>query len=619
MKRINNYFKNIALVVVSALALSSCGDWLELEPKDRITEDNFWNEKTDVIQYLLGAYTDMQSSGFIERCIVWGEGRSDNFEINKDVSGGALYDTQINNILTTNAYTYWTTFYSVINRCNVLMEKAPVVADLDPAFKTSELNAVIAEASAIRALCYFYLVRAYGEVPFVKEAVTQEDQITYPKQTPGADIMDWLISDLESKVDMAYNVYPQTDLGPDGYSSNRITRNAIYAILADLCLWRERYDDVLVYTDKIIKNKFAEYKEEYKGTTTSRYVGGIKLFCYPEDEDAPSDPDMGKGYPLYTCYETYTSATTATYGYDYSAIFGQGNSFEGILELNYNNSSDREGSKGIANTAVGALYGQYLNDKKAEGADGQGRLVVYKDLVSEISPSSSTTKNENNKNCYLSEMDARYYYNFVPQNDYQEGLIGKFVYDKVNLTASNRSKMSKGNYSPSRQAPTNYREKNWIFYRLTDVMLMRAEAYIEKGGEDDLNKAFNLIWVVQHRSNMESGAQCTTVNDYISSCPHTIVRTDYTTQNDFRYLLLKERRRELIFEGKRWFDMLRYACRDFNDFGGEYIRSACRAKYSSTSELFSSLYSLYWPVNKTEMKTNPNLRQNPFYLFDTSD
>lgn len=632
MKRINNYFKNIALVVVSALALSSCGDWLELEPKDRITEDNFWNEKTDVIQYLLGAYTDMQSSTFLERCIIWGEGRSDNFEISKEIGGGSLYDSQINNILTTSAFTHWSFFYRVINRCNVLIEKAPEVARLDPSFKQSELNAAVAEASAIRALCYFYLVRAFGEVPLIKTAVTQEDQITYPTQSSTAQILDWLIEDLQSKAGMAYTAFPQSDLGENGASCNRITRTAIYAMLADMCLWRERYDDAIMYSNMVIDKKFEDYLEYAKDHNVSRTSGGIKLISYPGDEDAPYDAQYGSGYPLYTCYSNFISATTANFGYDYSAIFGTGNSFESIFELNFESTSDRgESYKGVPNATVGLFYGQYLNKEGFTGVgtghDGIGQLAPYKDLVAEISPTKSTTKNEDNKNCYLSEQDVRYYYNFVPQNDYQEGLIGKYVYKTVDLTASNRTKFDKKNFYPNVASPTNYRESNWIFYRLTDVMLMKAEALIEKIDTTNMTEvdtalmdcAFNLIWVVQHRSNMESGTQCSSVAEYESRCPHTIKRSDYGTQEAFRKLLLQERRRELIFEGKRWFDLLRYAYRDFNGFGGEYIRTACSAKYSSTSELFMSKYSLYWPVNKNEKKTNPNLRQNPYYMFEESE
>ena len=44
MKNLSNAYKVAVLAVVSALTLSSCGDYLEIEPRNIITEDNFWDE-----------------------------------------------------------------------------------------------------------------------------------------------------------------------------------------------------------------------------------------------------------------------------------------------------------------------------------------------------------------------------------------------------------------------------------------------------------------------------------------------------------------------------------------------------------------------------------------------
>ena len=68
----------LSMAMVACLGLSSCGDFLAIEPKTIVSEDNFWNEKTDIDQMVTGVYTKMQSDAYIRRCIVWGEVRSDN-------------------------------------------------------------------------------------------------------------------------------------------------------------------------------------------------------------------------------------------------------------------------------------------------------------------------------------------------------------------------------------------------------------------------------------------------------------------------------------------------------------------------------------------------------------
>ena len=74
----NNIIKSIVLAGLTSLTLSSCGDFLEIEPKNFVSEDNFWNEKSDIDQMVTGTYVKMQTDAFLRRCIVWGEVRGDN-------------------------------------------------------------------------------------------------------------------------------------------------------------------------------------------------------------------------------------------------------------------------------------------------------------------------------------------------------------------------------------------------------------------------------------------------------------------------------------------------------------------------------------------------------------
>ena len=46
--------KSLFVAVLACLGLTSCGDFLEIEPKTFVSEDNFWNEKTDVDQMVIG-------------------------------------------------------------------------------------------------------------------------------------------------------------------------------------------------------------------------------------------------------------------------------------------------------------------------------------------------------------------------------------------------------------------------------------------------------------------------------------------------------------------------------------------------------------------------------------
>jgi starch-binding outer membrane protein, SusD/RagB family len=82
--------------------------------------------------------------------------------------------------------------------------------------------------------------------------------------------------------------------------------------------------------------------------------------------------------------------------------------------------------------------------------------------------------------------------------------------------------------------------------------------------------------------------------------------------------LLKERAREFMFEGKRWYDVLRFSKRN-NYENLSYLlnlalnTSAPPEKQKSLQTKYRDIRSHYWPIYVTELENNPKLVQNDFY------
>ncbi|MFB9056175.1 RagB/SusD family nutrient uptake outer membrane protein [Mariniflexile ostreae] len=137
-----------------------------------------------------------------------------------------------------------------------------------------------------------------------------------------------------------------------------------------------------------------------------------------------------------------------------------------------------------------------------------------------------------------------------------------------------------------------------IFYRYADVLLMQAEAYILSTENKDLNRAYALMNQVAERA---TGAPLD-VN---------------ILEGDLLSALLKERQKEFAFEGKRWYDLLRFAKR--NNFENQYlildlaIEKAGPDDYDQILSYFSDKESYYLPIYQNEINLNPNLIQNPYY------
>jgi hypothetical protein len=144
-------------------------------------------------------------------------------------------------------------------------------------------------------------------------------------------------------------------------------------------------------------------------------------------------------------------------------------------------------------------------------------------------------------------------------------------------------------------------------------MLLKAEALaqmVREGSDQETNeynkslldRAFVLVNAVNKRAVCQ--------NQLVD----TLRRADYSSKVDMENLVLQERQRELMFEGKRWFDLVRLSQRTGNT---TQLKDAALSKHTTGTGLISNhltkMDAIYWPYNLDEMKVNLNLVQNPAF------
>ena len=566
LKYIARHLSLVACSLSLVASFTSCEDFLEVKSLDKIALSNFWNEESDVENMVMGCYSAMQKQAWMDRAILWGEARSENLTGGERITDDTnMENVMMENLNSNNEYTKWINFYEVINRCNLVLHYAPRVAEKDPNYTQSELTATIAEVSALRALNYFYLVRAFRDVPFTMEAYIDDTQKMDLPATPMMEILDSLTADLEKVINGAVKFYPETT---PALQTSRITQDAIHALLADMYLWKQDYAKVVEHTDAVIQNKLQKYQEELDrlGSTNTGVLDKL-INGYPLLSDAYS----GRNY----------------YGMAFCNIFGVGNSTESILELNFVDDDTQ-----LSNLAVSNRFGSA--DK------GRGYLRPSDLVANDVSDGLFAV--------YLNRYDTRNYENIyrLTATNFQ---VAKYASQDAMVNVKENPYITS---NQSQRWPQERCHANWILYRLTDVMLMKAEALTlmvteSEGGystEDNtrLRQAYMLVDAVNRRSYGESETES------------ALVYTRYRTKSTMLNLVYDERNRELMFEGKRWFDLVRRAVREGNT---NYLKTQAARKYtnnkSAAESKLSRLDAIFWPYNEEELKVNGNLKQNPAF------
>lgn len=478
-------------VLMLLLAPTSCNKYLDLHPQDGITKDKFWKSKEQVQAAVMGCYAAMLN-GLPETLFLWGELRADMLSTTFNTRAEEL-DVMNVNILSTNSITNWRSVYQIINYCNTVIDFAPAVLDNDKTFTQEALNGYLSEVKTLRALMYFYLVRSFGDVPLKLDATASDDQIVPIAKSTQAAVLAQIVKDLTEAEASAPLTY-----GNVAADKGRITRYAINALQADVYLWLEKYPEALAACDKIVK---------------SARFGIIEGGSF------------------------------------FNTVFVQGNSNEGIFELQF----DRQ--------KLNSFYSLFVTPR---------RFIANSFVIDEI----YTQDFLNDQN-----IDIRGDGTALRATD---GMIWKYV-----GLSSNTLRAIDGSYA------------HWMVYRYADVLLMRAEALAMQSRAQE---ALNIVKTIRDRGRA------------LEATNRTPDVTDTEAVMDF---ILDERARELAFEGKRWYDMLRHAKRNkykrIDILLDMVARSVQPDRQQSAIAKYKDVNSHYFPIFQYELNTNQLLVQNPFY------
>ena len=250
--------------------IGGCKKFLTQKPQTAVATEEFFKSLKDINSALAGIYAswqaEMTSNGanFSGNYFSWGDMRSDNFDDNGQYASTSYKQLAQNTLTSGNTSANWTGIYRTIGRCNTAIKFIPQAAEFDANATPTIVNNSLAQCYAMRALCYFQIIRVWGDPVVWLEPysdVTQPDQrARSPKDSV---LQNVVIADLEK----AYSLI-QKNQTPVVWN---IGEAAICAIAADVYMWRSHDNKITPDYQKAItwiKNLF-----KAKGATGKTFAG----------------------------------------------------------------------------------------------------------------------------------------------------------------------------------------------------------------------------------------------------------------------------------------------------------------------------------------------------------
>ena len=593
---------NILIAMLVCLNICGCSDFLEEDPKGKLTTDNFYNSESDARQAINGVYRRLSDS--------WVTGYNIK-QIPNDLLKRASWDeaSGLSNFTYGSENTYiagmWQNHYAVIKDCNSVIDN--VTANKE---KINNWERYVGQAHGIRAFLYFDLVRWFGDVPLVLTDTKSLDGLEVTR-TPQKEVFRQIIEDFE------YCISHTMDKGDTskGYQYGRLTKDACHGFLAKVYLW---LGSVAQRDGKEILGNAADNFEKSLEHSSAVIQGGrYKLVDYYPDVFNAKTRDKAPDEVLW-CVQGLTGDDTGTWTGMMFGIRGNqnlGGSWDNI------SSSDYHRMMYEPSDSIRRLWNCPRMTIQDDGTLWGWDYKMYWDTRGDQKLREAT---EN--------------------NNWLQWSIGKF----------RRYPLA----DPSSYNYTNFGMDEPLL-RYADVLLMYAEAYNEvnhapgdyrpSSGMDmsgiSIQSAYDAVNLVRKRSRIANEGIMhqdvlprKLITDYATEVDECVpdwkpgaygyiydgVRTawEYNRYGDdytaFRTEILNERARELVAESTdRWCDLVRrgilvkqmQAWRQYNPFISNTEREITTPGAPENIQSRNMLL----PVPLSEIDVNKNLTQNPGY------
>lgn len=587
----NNILKGAA-IATTGLLITSCSDFLDVDPHDAIS-DAAVRQSVDLAEANLND------------CYTWVEGENENgvpfASYTDDMYHRTGYATEVYNLGNVSCDNYnvgyseargntWYFYYQGIKAVNNLLENLEDLEVTDGTSDATRKTEITGQAYFLRAFFYHQLYSLYGRVPIVDHTFDIDSEWAQTRASMDS-VADFIVSDCDKAAELLPTAYESSD------DFGRATKGAALAVKARTLLYK-----------------------------------ASPLFGTPSAEKWQAAADAQKAVIDLNVY-SLTSVSSAS---DYAGIFYNPQDPEIIFEKLYNTKDPEGGALNYLFQAPIGYYSGYYGwgiwlptynaanvYQNADGSEFEMQNVkeyeIQKPEVIDGETVYTPTKIQATETAPWKGREMRFYANFLYDGVlwgygdanhaigiYEPGEPGAEVGEQSpSNTSGEYWNATKTGYYLRKFLNPDYDNDSeeimdvtpWIFFRLSEIYLNYAECQIELGNNAEALTYINLV--------------------------RTRVGLPEATGKDIRAEYEYERRVELMFEGQRFFDLRRWQ-RMPEAFSGDNLPTGLKIYKMLDGKLLYThdetvlqdrnfRQEMYWmPVPRYELNKCPNLDAQPY-------
>ncbi|MDF2190720.1 RagB/SusD family nutrient uptake outer membrane protein [Paraflavitalea sp. CAU 1676] len=599
------------ILIITAVSIASCKKgFLDQVPDDRLTTDDIFESQNTTLDFLANVYSYIPDEGNQRFVTSGGAGpwtaASDEAKYTWDFVNSNNINLGSWNATSGFVGSFWQRYYRGIRNASYFMNNVAKCVELGPQL----IKQYGAEARALRAIYYFYLIRMYGPVPITGENPISPDA-SFDDVQLARNTFDEVVSYITTELDKSVNDLPVKTQGDNKGRIDQATAH-IYKMQTLLLAASPLFNGNPDYASLKNADGKALMPAQYDANKWKLAADAAKAFIdkyVPSQFSLFTDKDAaGKVSPYLSCRNVMLNDWNDEW------IFGRPSASIGTIQYDrtpYHAGAANEvkggGGLGATQNMVNAFF--MANGQSPFNDDGtinpnSGYLATG--FSSFKAPYDAQARQTHNM---WVNREPRFYVSITYDNSVWLNTNTGTILTTVQYSGNSGVKNTGSDHSPTGYiVRKNVALGNWsngnralVFYRLAQVFLDYAEALNES--EPGNTRALYYLNLIRERAGVPQYG--------VGADPLPIPADQAAT----RLAIRKERRVELAFENVRYFDTRRWKVADQTDKGPIYglnINADGTGFYNVVpfeTRVFEKKHYLF-PIPQGEIDVDKKLVQN---------